>query len=117
MDPEDGAKILLGGNPAVLLHDQSISSLSFSHLPSIQWSPSGDYPSFHSEPASLHQVDMDIAAPDLPTRSIRERKDKEYEASAPRRRNRPLNLLDLPTDILKEILSQVRRYTSLTCRS
>ena len=116
MDPEDGAKIVPGGNPAVLLHDQGISGLSFSHLPSVQWSPSGDYPSFHSEPVSLHQADMNIAAPDLPTRSVRERKDGEYEA-APKRRNRPLNLLDLPTDILKEILSQVRRYTSLTCRS
>lgn len=108
MDPEDGAKRLSGGNPEALFHDRGVSGLSFSHLPSMQSSSPADYPSFHSEPASFYQAGMNTAAPDLPTRSIGEGKDGKYEA-APRRRNGPLNLLDLPVDILKETLSQVRR--------
>ena len=109
MDPQDGAKRLSGGNPELPLHERGVSSLSFGPLPSMQSSPPEDYPSFHSEPASLYQAGWNAAAPDLPTRSIEQRKDEKYEAAS-RLRNEPLNLLDLPTDILKETLSQVRRY-------
>lgn len=108
MDPQDGTKSLSGGNPEVLLHDRGVSGLSFGHLPSMPSSPPTEYHSFHSEPASFYQAGS-TAAPDLLTRSFGQRKDEIYEAS-PRRRNEPLNLLDLPTDILKETLSQVRRY-------
>lgn len=116
MDPEDEAKKSSGGNPEALLHDQGVSDLSCRHLPSIQSSSPGDHSSFHSNSVNLHQVRMDVNAPDLPTRSMATGEGEEDKAT-PRRQNGPLNLLDLPIDVLKEILSQVRPYISPTPRS
>ena len=97
MDPEDGAKKSSEGILEALLHDRGV-----------QLSPSGDHPPLNSNPVSLHQVGMNAAAPDLPLRSMGEGQDEEYIAP-PKRQIRLLKLLDLPTDILKEILSQVCR--------
>ena len=44
-------------------------------------------------------------------------KDKEEEWSATMRNKRPLQLLDLPVDVLKEIIKEVRHQSQLGSRS
>lgn len=117
MDPEEEAKKSSGGNLEAVLRDRGASGLYRSHLPYIQSIPLGGQLPFHSNPVSLQQVGMNAAAPEKPTGSMGKRRDEEHDAAPPRRRNGPLSLLDLPTDVLKEILSQVRHYISSTRRS
>lgn len=110
MDPEEEAQKSSSGNLEALFNDRSVSGLPCSHLTSIQSDDPGDRLSFPSNPVTSHQVIMHTAAHGLPTRSMGKRKGEEDKAVS-MSQNGPLNLLDLPPDILKEILSQVRRYS------
>lgn len=112
MDLEDRAKRSSGGSPEELLHDRGLPGLLCNHLPSIQSSSHGDHSPSYPDPVSSHLTGMNTAAPDLLPGSMRERKDEKYQ-TAPRRQSGPLNLLNLPTDVLKEMLSQVRHDISL----
>lgn len=72
---------------------------------------SGDHLPIQFNSASLQHVGMDTAAPGAPTWPMRRLARGWYitpDYVTPERNHGPLNLLDLPVDVMKEILSQVR---------
>ena len=99
-------------NLGMVSHDHSGSGPSHDNLAVVQPIALGDQLSIPFSSASLQHVGMDTAAPGEPTWRMRRlaRMKAKGRSIAPERNNGPLNLLDLPVDVVKEILSQVCSY-------
>jgi hypothetical protein len=108
--PEGALGKLSGGNPETVFPNGHGADISPNHLAYVHSVPVDGHPTYPSNLASLLQGGTDAAySPRYPTGQMRIQargQDSPREVIS-RRRNGPLNLLDLPTDILKEILSQV----------
>ncbi len=112
MEYAEGAlRKLSGGNPETIFQDGHGSDLSPNHFAYVHSIPVGGHPPY---PSNLLQGGID-AASSLRNPTFRMRKRATGQGNPreaiSRRRNGPLNLLDLPADVLKEILSQVRMAT------
>ena len=108
MEGEEGAR--KSGNPEVVLNDRDGTGVLRALLPYPPLVSPGSHLPSHTNSASSQKVGMDTATPERPTWPMGLRKHEEGDA-VPERKNGPLNLLDLPADILKEIFSQVSYLT------
>lgn len=115
MESEDVARKFLNDKMEATPQDHK-GSVSF-HNPSafVNSTTLGGHPSFPTNTPGLQQGHMDNTAPRNPTVRMNRLAAGEVEerSTVSEPQNGPLNLLDLPVDILKDILSQVRNNISI----